>query len=73
MGCDVAERSPAAAATFDRAAAVLGYDVLALQRAEGPEEKLRETEFSCRTSAARSWPPWFRRIFRGRRLPALAR
>ncbi len=45
MGCDVAERSPAAAATFDRAAAVLGYDVLALQR-EGPEEKLRETEFS---------------------------
>ncbi len=45
MGCDVAERSAAARAIFDRAAAVLGYDLLALQR-EGPEEKLRETEFS---------------------------
>lgn len=45
MGCDVAQRSPAAAALFERAAALLGYDLLALQR-EGPEEKLRETEFS---------------------------
>lgn len=45
MGCDVAERSAAAAAIFDRAAASLGYDLLALQR-DGPEEKLRETEFS---------------------------
>lgn len=45
MGCDVALHSPAARATFDRAAAFLGYDLLALQR-DGPEEKLRETEFS---------------------------
>jgi [acyl-carrier-protein] S-malonyltransferase len=45
MGCDVAARSPAAAAIFERAAEVLGYDLLALQR-EGPEAKLRETEFS---------------------------
>ncbi len=45
MGCDVAQQSPPAAAIFDRAAALLGYDLLALQR-EGPEEKLRETEFS---------------------------
>jgi [acyl-carrier-protein] S-malonyltransferase len=45
MGCDVASHSPAARATFDRAAAVLGYDLLALQR-DGPEETLRETEFS---------------------------
>jgi len=45
MGCEVAERSRAARSIFDRAAAVLGYDLLALQR-DGPEEKLRETEFS---------------------------
>ncbi len=45
MGCDVAQRSPAAAATFERAAKILGYDLLALQR-DGPEETLRETEFS---------------------------
>ena len=45
MGCDVAARSPAAAAIFGRAREVLGYDLLELQR-EGPEEKLRETEFS---------------------------
>ncbi len=45
MGCEVAHRSRAAADTFERAAALLGYDLLALQR-DGPEEKLRETEFS---------------------------
>ena len=45
MGCDVASHSLSARATFDRAAAVLGYDLLALQR-DGPEETLRETEFS---------------------------
>ena len=45
MGCDVAANSPAARGIFDRAAAVLGYDLLELQR-EGPEEKLRETEYS---------------------------
>ncbi|HEV3091650.1 MAG TPA: ACP S-malonyltransferase [Candidatus Cybelea sp.] len=45
MGCDVAASSPAARALFDRAAVVLGYDLLELQRV-GPEERLRETEFS---------------------------
>jgi [acyl-carrier-protein] S-malonyltransferase len=45
MGVDVAEHSPAAAALFDRARAVLGYDLLALQK-QGPDEKLRETQFS---------------------------
>jgi [acyl-carrier-protein] S-malonyltransferase len=45
MGCDIAANSPAARAVFDRAAAVLGYDLLELQRS-GPEEKLRETEYS---------------------------
>jgi [acyl-carrier-protein] S-malonyltransferase len=45
MGCEVAASSPAAAEIFKRANAVLGYDLLALQR-HGPEEKLRETEFS---------------------------
>jgi [acyl-carrier-protein] S-malonyltransferase len=45
MGCDVAANSPAARAIFDRAATVLGYDLLALQRA-GPEERLRETQYS---------------------------
>ncbi len=45
MGCDVAANSEAARAIFDRAAIVLGYDVLALQR-DGPEERLRETEYS---------------------------
>jgi [acyl-carrier-protein] S-malonyltransferase len=45
MGCDVAASSGAARGIFDRAAAVLGYDLLALQR-EGPEEVLRETEYS---------------------------
>ena len=45
MGCDVAAHAPEARAIFDRAADVLGYDLLALQR-HGPEETLRETEFS---------------------------
>jgi [acyl-carrier-protein] S-malonyltransferase len=45
MGCDVAADSVAARDIFTRAAAVLGYDLLALQ-ASGPEEKLRETEYS---------------------------
>jgi [acyl-carrier-protein] S-malonyltransferase len=45
MGADVAERSAAARALLDRAKAVLGYDLLALQ-VEGPEEKLRETQYS---------------------------
>jgi [acyl-carrier-protein] S-malonyltransferase len=45
MGCDVAAHSPRARALFKRAAALLGYDLLALQR-QGPEEKLRETQFS---------------------------
>lgn len=45
MGCDVAAHSAAARALFDRAAMVLGYDLLELQ-ANGPDEKLRETEYS---------------------------
>ena len=45
MGVDVAAQSPAANALFERANAILGYDLLALQR-NGPEEKLRETQFS---------------------------
>ena len=45
MGCDVAANSPAAAELFARAADVLGYDLLELTR-NGPEERLRETEFS---------------------------
>src|SRR5690348_737694 len=45
MGCDVAAHDARARALFDRAASVLGYDLLALQ-ADGPEEKLRETEYS---------------------------
>lgn len=45
MGCDVAAKSLAARELFERAAVVLGYDLLSLQR-EGPEERLRETEFS---------------------------
>jgi [acyl-carrier-protein] S-malonyltransferase len=45
MGCDVAARSAAARTLFDRAAIVLGYDLLALQ-ANGPEERLRETQYS---------------------------
>jgi [acyl-carrier-protein] S-malonyltransferase len=45
MGADVAERSPEARRLFDRAADVLGYDLLGSQ-IEGPHEKLRETRYS---------------------------
>ena len=45
MGVDVAGRSQEARACFERAASVLGYDLLELQRT-GPEEKLRETQYS---------------------------
>ncbi len=45
MGGDVAARSPRARALFARASAILGYDLLALQ-VDGPEERLRETQFS---------------------------
>ena len=45
MGTDVAAKSTAARDIFDRAARVLGYDLLSLQRT-GPEEKLRETQYS---------------------------
>ena len=45
MGVDAAENAPAARALFDRAADVLGYDLLGLQKG-GPEEKLRETLYS---------------------------
>ncbi|HVA29095.1 MAG TPA: ACP S-malonyltransferase [Candidatus Baltobacteraceae bacterium] len=45
MGVDVAANSPAAHELFARAASILGYDLLALQ-ANGPDEKLRETQFS---------------------------
>jgi len=45
MGCDVAAHSAQARALFERASARLGYDLLALQR-NGPEEQLRETQFS---------------------------
>jgi [acyl-carrier-protein] S-malonyltransferase len=45
MGVDVATHVPAARELFERAAGVLGYDLLALAR-EGPEEILRETQYS---------------------------
>lgn len=45
MGADVAAHSAPARELFERASSVLGYDVLELQR-EGPEEKLRETQYS---------------------------
>jgi [acyl-carrier-protein] S-malonyltransferase len=45
MGVDIASKSPAAMDLFERAKAVLGYDLLAMQK-NGPEEKLRETQFS---------------------------
>ncbi len=45
MGADVAKSSEAAAAIFERAASVLGYDLLHLQE-HGPEERLRETQYS---------------------------
>lgn len=45
MGDDAAANSPEARALFERAEAILGYDLLALQK-NGPEEKLRETQYS---------------------------
>jgi len=45
MGVDVASRSDVARDLFARASKVVGYDLLELQRT-GPEEKLRETQFS---------------------------
>ncbi|HKU67253.1 MAG TPA: ACP S-malonyltransferase [Candidatus Baltobacteraceae bacterium] len=45
MGVDAAKNAPAAADVFSRASEILGYDLLELQRS-GPEEKLRETEYS---------------------------
>ncbi len=45
MGVDVAANSGTARDLFERANAILGYDLLALQE-NGPEEKLRETQFS---------------------------
>ena len=45
MGAGVAKSSDAAAALFERAAGVLGYDLLHLQE-HGPEEQLRETQYS---------------------------
>ena len=45
MGADVARNYPSAKALFDRANAVLDYDLFAIMQ-NGPEEKLRETQFS---------------------------
>lgn len=45
MGVDVAANSSGAAVLFKRAASILGYDLLDLQRS-GPDEKLRETQYS---------------------------
>ncbi len=45
MGVDVATHAPASRDLFERAKRVLGYDLLELQRS-GPEEKLRETQYS---------------------------
>jgi len=45
MGADAAEKSPAARELFDRAASILGYDLLTLQT-HGPETQLRETHYS---------------------------
>jgi [acyl-carrier-protein] S-malonyltransferase len=45
MGVDVAAHSSRAADLFERARAVLGYDLLTLQRV-GPDERLRETQYS---------------------------
>lgn len=45
MGVDVATHSASARARFDAASKILGYDLLALQE-QGPDEKLRETQFS---------------------------
>ncbi|MBV8726283.1 MAG: ACP S-malonyltransferase [Candidatus Eremiobacteraeota bacterium] len=45
MGADVARGYPASKALFDRANDVLGYNLFQLMQG-GPEEKLRETQFS---------------------------
>lgn len=45
MGASVAQTSAAAKSLFDRAGEILGYDLFALMQS-GPEEKLRETQFS---------------------------
>ncbi|HUA09842.1 MAG TPA: ACP S-malonyltransferase [Candidatus Acidoferrales bacterium] len=45
MGVDVAKHSTAARDLFDMAQTVLGYDLLGLQQ-HGPEERLRETQYS---------------------------
>jgi [acyl-carrier-protein] S-malonyltransferase len=45
MGVDAAARSAQARELFERAAKILGYDLLALQR-DGSEETLRETQYS---------------------------
>ncbi len=45
MGADLAQQCTASRTLFERARNVLGYDVLALQ-IEGPEDRLRETQFS---------------------------
>jgi len=45
MGGAIAERYPVVADLFARAERVLGYDLLQIVRA-GPDEKLRETQFS---------------------------
>ena len=45
MGVDVAANSPEARALFERAAPIVGYDLLELQK-NGPDEKLRETQYS---------------------------
>ena len=45
MGVDAAKHSQAARDVFERASEILGYDLLELQR-NGPEEKLRETQYS---------------------------
>jgi [acyl-carrier-protein] S-malonyltransferase len=45
MGVEIAARCERARELFESARNLLGYDLLALQR-DGPEEKLRETEYS---------------------------
>jgi [acyl-carrier-protein] S-malonyltransferase len=45
MGVDVAKHSTAARDLFDMAQTVLGYDLLGLLKS-GPEDRLRETEYS---------------------------
>ncbi|MBV8602263.1 MAG: ACP S-malonyltransferase [Candidatus Eremiobacteraeota bacterium] len=45
MGAEIAAWAPAAAELFERAAPIVGYDLLALCR-EGPEERLRDTKYS---------------------------